>query len=139
MQKDAKKKRLKPDKLDHLLNGSFATDDKIDEGLQLDQYLLWWESLQSQERYEQLAKIERKTAPIAGARRVDNIILELLKNLQVKKTTSIFKKGTGSSKEDLKKYQEIMYAHQIVNTIEYLILFFPNSISGNNSIKKEIL
>ena len=60
MQKDAKKKRLKPDKLDHLLNGSFATDDKIDEGLQLDQYLLWWESLQSQERYEQLAKIERK-------------------------------------------------------------------------------
>ena len=125
MQKDAKKKRLKPDKLDHLLNGSYATDDKIDEGLQLDQYLLWWESLQSQERYEQLAKLERKSAPIAGAKRVDNIIEELLKYLQVKRTVSIFKKGTGSGKEDLKKYQEMMYTHQIVNTIEYLLLFFP--------------
>ena len=128
MQKDAKRKRLKPDKLDHLLNGSYATDDKVDEGLQLDQYLLWWESLQSQARYEQLAKMERKSAPIAGAQRVDNIILELLKYLQVKRTVSIFKKGTGSGKEDLKKYQEVSYMHQIVNTIEYLLLFFPFSI-----------
>ena len=139
MQKDAKKKRLNPDKLDHLLNGSFASDEKLDDGLQLDQYLLWWESLQSEERYKQIAKLEKKTAPEAGAKRVNAVILELLKNLNVRKSTSIFNKSGGSGKEDTKKYLEVMYAHQIVNTIEYLLLFFPHSVSSDKKIEKEIL
>ena len=124
-----RRRRNKKTKREHLQDGSFLSAETLDGGLHFDDYLLWWERLQSVELYQKIWKEmggKEKTEDF-GQPEVHAIILLLLKWLRQPPSNSKTKWGLskgGSLTKAAKAHYKVAFAHQIVNTLEFLVFFF---------------
>ena len=138
-----RRRRNKKTKREHLQDGSFLSAETLDGGLHFDDYLLWWERLQSVELYQKIWKEmggKEKTEDF-GQPEVHAIILLLLKWLRQPPSNSKTKWGLskgGSLTKAAKAHYKVAFAHQIVNTLEFLVFFCPHDIAKDKTLSWEI-
>jgi hypothetical protein len=147
MDKVSKRARMKSGHRNkELLKGTHFADQT---GLSADDYLLWWERLQQDKLYQEIAS-ELRVNPSHmsfGRDEVHSVVLLLLKWLReppksLKVNQNMVDKlkalKTSGGDKSLKEYHHVTFAHQIVNTLEFLRLFAEHFIEGDATIQAEV-